>query len=85
VAEGTRLLSGRPSKADRGFESRPLRCNDFEFLARHHVGAIGPGEKVAATCPGAPTRISISLGFFCAEKRLISSEIRFDDVRLDAR
>lgn len=25
MAEGTRLLSGRRSKADRGFESRPLR------------------------------------------------------------
>ena len=30
MAEGTRLLSGRPSKADRGFESRPLRQHDAQ-------------------------------------------------------
>ena len=49
------------------------------------VNALSAGEKVAAMCPAAPTRVSISLGFFCAENRLVSSEVRFDDVTLDVR
>ena len=49
------------------------------------VNAVNAGEKVAATCPAAPTEISISLGFFCAQNRLISSEVRFDDVALVVR
>ena len=49
------------------------------------VNALNAGEKVAAACPAAPTRVSISLGFFCAEDRIISSEVRFDDVTLDLR
>jgi len=46
---------------------------------------LNAGEKVAATCPAAPTRITISLGFFCAANRRISSEVRFDDVALVVR
>lgn len=49
------------------------------------VNALRAGEKVAATCPAAPTRVSISLGFFCAQNRVFPSEVRFDDVTLHVR
>ena len=48
MAEGTRLLSGRRSKACRGFESRPLRYYDFaalslrgDVLRQPRVGDVG--------------------------------------------
>ena len=48
VAEGTRLLSGRRSKACRGFESRPLR-KDFAAAAR--TKAMDPRWRGRSTCP----------------------------------
>ena len=54
----------------------------FEFDG---VNALKADEKVAATCPIAPTSASFSLGFYCAAKRLVASEVRFDDVAFDAR
>ena len=49
------------------------------------VNALNAGDKVAAMCPAAPTRVSFSLGFYCAETRQVASEVRFDDVTLDVR
>ena len=79
------IAAGPPAGAwhryaiDVDLASRDLR---FEIDG---ANALNAGEKVAAACPAAPTRVSISLGFFCAENRLVSSEVRFDDVRLDVR
>lgn len=79
------IAAGPPAGAwhrytlDVDLASRDLR---FEIDG---VNALNAGEKVAAMCPAAPTRVSISLGFFCAENRLVRSEVRFDDVTLDVR
>jgi hypothetical protein len=79
------IAAGPPAGAwhryaiDVDLASRDLR---FEIDG---VNALNAGDKVSASCPAAPTRVTISLGFLCAENRQISSEVRFDDVTLDVR
>ncbi len=79
------IAAGPPAGAwhryvlDVDLASRDLR---FEIDG---VNALNAGEKVAALCPAAPTRVTFSLGFYCAENRLVSSEVSFDDVTLDVR